>query len=162
MTARNGTVVVLLVLLAALLQSSWLPDLALGAEWPDLTLVTVILVALLCGPEPGLLAGITAGLAMGWLSGCAGGAFLVSRVVTAAGMGQLRELWSRDNRLAQVLAVVAGSIGCEFVFALTWPSVTTQPEWFLRVVQRAVLNAVVALLVAPVVARFTVPVELST
>ena len=143
-----------LVLVAAWLQGTWLQQLAVGGEWPDLVLVCVVLTVLLCGGEAGLAAGVTAGLAMGWLAGQAGAAFFVSRLVLVPVISPLRQRWHRDNALVQALAVVVGALVAETVFLLLQPRLLGTPEVWRRVVGRAVYDILLVPLVAWPVSRW--------
>jgi uncharacterized oligopeptide transporter (OPT) family protein len=72
-------------------------------------------------------------------------------------MGRLREGCHAENVLVQVAAVAAGSVVCELAFVILYPPVLNLPRWFERILLRALLNAVAALVVAPLLDKL--PVE---
>lgn len=153
MTPRLAFLALFAVALAALLQCTWAAPLAIAGEWPDLILVTALLIALHHGFEAGLLAGLAAGLTMSAMTGAAPLAFFVSRTATAAGISTIREHWSGDNVLVQIAAVALGSLACEILFTALYTAVLADPRWLAHVFLRAGMNAVVAPLLAAPLAR---------
>ncbi len=157
--SRGLPAVVLLVLVAALLQSTWVGWIQVVGEWPDLVLVLVILVALQGGHEAGAAAGVAGGLAMGWLTGVGGLAFLLTRGAVGLAAAELRLHWHRENLVVQVVAVLCGTVACELLFAALNPSVIAVPGWAWRVATRALLNVPLVPLVSVVVSRLPLTTE---
>jgi cell shape-determining protein MreD len=156
-SARQWLWLAAIVTVSALVQASWLPR--RGGEWPDAALVVVILVALRLGAEAGLVAGLLASLLTGWLAGAAMSAFVLSRLATALVVSALARVWHIENLLAQGAAVLIGGLLTELVFAIACPAVLAMPDWWPRVVTRAGLNLLAALLLAPLVATLPRPKE---
>ncbi|MCC7495253.1 MAG: hypothetical protein IT204_23090 [Fimbriimonadaceae bacterium] len=148
---------VLLVMLAAWLQTTWLPSLPLGGEWPDLVLVVIVLTALAGGLDAGLAAALSGGLLLALAAPAGGLAFVLSRLLTALWLVSLRNRWSRDNLVVQVVAVMLGTLACELAFAALRPAVLQHADWATRVGCRVLLNAPLAPFVSWAVARL--PIE---
>jgi rod shape-determining protein MreD len=132
-------------LLAALLQATCLAAWSIRTEWADLVLVTVILITLQGGTRQGLVAGVTGGLAMGFGSGQALTAFLVSYAVMAAVIARLRQAWQIESPLIQIAVVLGATLGQAVVFGLLYPSLFSRPDLWDALLLRAGLNAAVTM-----------------
>lgn len=150
------------VIVAAWVQGALISRWSVGAEYPDLILVTILLVALIHGREAGLVAGVTGGLLLGWLTGFAGAAFFLSTVAVAYGVSLLKYHWHLENLFVRLLAVFLGSLGAAAMFVFLYPQALHTPDLLVRVTLRATLNAALALPAGAVVARLPLPRDASS
>lgn len=144
---------------AAWLQSGVVARWRVLGAWPDLVLVVILTVSLLFGTRAGLVAGLTGGLMTGFSAGAAGLPFLVSRVLVAAAVGQVRVRLHRENLIVQLLAVGCGTVFGEVVFLALAPDLLRHPRALEMVGVTAALNALLGPPVAALVARLPLPLE---
>lgn len=149
------------ILIAAVLQASLAPHIAVFGVVPNLLFLVLVTVALMEGPGSGALVGFAAGFAYDLLgTGPIGPAALVLTLVGYVA-GMLHDNLFADGWLAPVTVVfVAGLLG-EFAHGMTL-AVLGAADSLLASAWRvmlpgAVYNTVIALLVYPWIARLLQP-----
>ena len=146
-------------LAAVLLQSHLAWRLGWAGEFSDLSLAVALSCALAAGEETGLVTGLVVGLLMGYSAGLALPAFVLSRVLTAYGVGRMRFVVHASNPLAQMGIIAVGALAAELIFALAYPAVLGHDAWFERVLFRAGLTAIITLPVAWLLSWLPLPEE---
>ncbi len=143
--------VIPLLILVAILQTSLVPHLALWGVFPDLPLLVVVAWSLLRGPREGIIWGFIAGLAVDMLSGAPLGAATLALMLTGilAGLGATTTV--RALLALPLLAAFAGTIVYDLVFLLMIRISGQTVAWLGTLVRiilpSAVLNTALMLLV---------------
>lgn len=143
------------VVLQSTLLWRWLPAGAL----PDGALVLTVLWGASRGWEQGLVVGLVAGLMNSWVSVAPPGVLLVSLGAVGAGAGIMGTRFHRGSIWPLAGLVVAATV---IAFVLTilalqtagWPPAVSGAS-LLELAGRSLLNALLALLVLPLVAALT-------
>ena len=144
-----------LTLLAGMVQSTCVPS--IHGEWPDLVLVTIVLLSLQGGARQGLTAGVVGGLFMGLATGKSATAFLLSHLVTASMVVRLRRSWQIESLFIQVLVVLAATIGEMVLFGLLYPEVLGRPRFLDHLVLRCGLNIAATVPLSWLLSRLPTP-----
>jgi rod shape-determining protein MreD len=158
MTALKGTVLVLLLLLAAVLQVSFFGFFTLDGVVPNLVLLVVVAVALARGPEVAVPLGFLGGLVLDLAPPAdhVAGRWALALVLAAYVAGRVRQDASRST-LAALLTVAAASFLATSVFALTGMALgdtTVDPAAALRIIGVSVgYDLLLAPFVLPLVLR---------
>ena len=138
MTAVRGTVLVLLLLLAAVLQVSFFGFFTLDGVVPNLVLLVVVAVAIARGPEVAAPLGFLGGLVLDLVPPAdhVAGRWALALVVAAYVAGRVRQD-ARRSTLVALVTVAAASFLATSVFALSGMALgdtTVDPTAALRVV----------------------------
>jgi rod shape-determining protein MreD len=120
MSSLRTSVVVLLVLLAAVLQVSLFSSLTMDGVTPDLALLVVIAAALARGPEYGAVLGFVAGLLVDVAPPADNtvGRWALAFVVSGYLAGMVRRD-ARSSAFAAIVVVAAGAFLATSIFALS-------------------------------------------
>ena len=120
MSSLRTSIVVLLVLLAAVLQVSLFSSLTMDGVTPDLALLVVIAAALTRGPEYGAVLGFVAGLLVDVAPPADNtvGRWALAFVVSGYLAGMVRRD-ARSSAFAAIVVVAAGAFLATSVFALS-------------------------------------------
>lgn len=108
--------VVPLLVLVAILQTSLVPHLAVWGVFPDLPLLVVVGWSVLRGPREGILWGFVAGLTVDLLSGAPVGAATLALMITGALAGLGAATAVRARLALPLVAVFVGTIVYDLVF----------------------------------------------
>lgn len=141
---RSTALMGLILSLAAALQVSLFPALAVQGAQPDLLLVCVIVSGLLYGPQVGAVVGFVAGWFTVALQGALPGSFLVSRIVTGYLSGLLESRIFKENVQVYIGTVFLGSFLATGLFLLIYPDLLRQPDWQKTTLYNALYNAICA------------------
>ena len=158
MTAFKGTVLVLLLVLAAVLQVSFFGFFTLDGVVPNLVLLVVVAVAIARGPEVAAPLGFVGGLVLDLAPPAdhVAGRWALALVVAGYVAGRVRQDASRSTVVALV-TVAAASFLATSVFALTGMvlgDTTVDPAAALRVIAVSVgYDLLLAPFVLPLVLR---------
>ena len=106
----RGAIVAALVFCAALLQATFYSSLDLLGGTPDVLLLVLIAVALLCGSITGAVAGFGGGLLLDVLTLDTLGVTALVLALAGYWAGRYGETTGRDRAHAPLLAVVAGTV----------------------------------------------------
>lgn len=135
------------LLLAHLMQTTWLARVEVFDTRIDLPLLVTVSVALLGGVQRGAWCGFGAGVLTGLQAASHLGSFLVSRTVAAGIMGLSPRALSADNPLAPPACAVAATILADTIFMVMSP--TAYPFlWWVR--HALIASALHALLIWPI------------
>jgi rod shape-determining protein MreD len=108
------------VIVFLLLQTTWLEYVKIMGVKPNLVLVFVVIVALLCGHIVGAVGGFFAGLAMDLLAGKYLGLYALLMLYVGLACGYLTIKLYKENYLVMLFFVILSSIAFEFaVYFLT-------------------------------------------
>jgi len=138
----------LVILAAALLQSTMGSHLAIFTARPDLVLILVVTYSVSRGGEEGLLVGLFGGLLVDLLSAVPFGTATLSMgaIGLATGLGEANVY--RANLVIQLLAVFLATAFYHSIIMLTLQAIGWKVEWIstlaLQTVPGAVLNAILA------------------
>jgi hypothetical protein len=135
------------LLLAHLVQTTWLARVVVLDTRIDLPLLVAVSVALLGGVQRGAWCGFGAGILTGLQTASHLGSFLVSRTVAASLIGLSPRALSPDNPLAPPVCAVAATLLADAIFMVMSP--TDYPFlWWVR--HAPIACAMHALLIWPV------------
>ena len=145
----------LLVLVAVLLQITVATDLDVLGGRPDLVVIVVVSIALLCGP----LAGAVAGFAGGFLVDALGLGVIGATSLTLTSVGYAAGLWGERLREAAAVrpllaigaASLAAGIGELGVAVLVGSGPAVSPGLVLAVVPGSMLNVLFAIALYPLI-----------
>jgi len=137
---------------AALLQSTIVPYLAIGGAQPDLVLVYTVLVTVVVGIEHGLAAAFLGGIIIDVLAPRPLGSTAFVLLVTVGGAAAIGRLFTRGRVLAVIVAVFLMSVVSPLLFLVVYGALRgpiPAPEPLAAVVPDAVYNTIVAALIGP-------------
>jgi rod shape-determining protein MreD len=137
----------LILILAAALQVSLFPRLAVQGVQPDPLLVCVMVAGLLYGPQVGAVMGLVAGWFTCALQGNWPGSFLVSRIVTGYFSGYLASRMFKEKIIIHIGGAFLGTLLATALFLLICPEQIRQAGWQKQALFGAFYNAALAPLV---------------
>lgn len=133
---------------AALVQTGWLPRLAIAGAVADPLLVLAVATGILRGAESGAVAGLVGGLLQDLLSGGPLGVNGLSKLVVGFGSGLFERSIYIENPFLPAVAAFAGTLLGEtlvnVVVAVTGLGTVAWPEALPRIVVAAALNGAIA------------------
>ena len=141
---RSSALLGLFLVLAAALQVSLGPRLAVQGVFPDLLLVCSIVAGLLYGPQVGAISGFVAGWFTFALQGQWPGSFLISRLVTGYLLGLLEARLFKENVTIHIGGAFLGTLLATGLFLLICPELIRQPGWPRQALYGALYNALMA------------------
>lgn len=149
MTILRGLGITVLVVVAVVLQTAVLSQVAIDGVVPDLALVLVVAAALVRGPEFGAVTGFVAGLAIDLAPPAdhLAGRWALALVIVGYLAGRLR--YDAASPLGAVLAVGAGSFVGTSVFALSGLLLHERSMPVTGMLQVIALSVFLDLVVAP-------------
>lgn len=143
--------VVPLLLLVAVVQTSAMPHLRIWGVFPDLPLLVVVSWGLLRGAKEGLVWGLIAGLCVDLLSGAPAGAATASLVAVGFLAGLTQRGAFRAQVLLPVAAVFVATMLYDLIFLLAM-LISGRPVQWLATMGRIILpSAALNLLLTPIV-----------
>jgi rod shape-determining protein MreD len=154
---RRLTFFVVLVL-SLLIQLTVAPEISIGSVKPDILLVVTICWALLEGPGQGALFGFTGGLLEGIFSTAVLGVSAFAKTLVGYFSGELRQRVISKSVVWPILIVFFGSILQELIRFAAWTMVGLEerpPFSFGIIAGLALYNALITLVIYPVIGRFT-------
>lgn len=153
--------VAFLMILVHVAQTTWFHGSLLGAARPDLPFLIALSSALLGGVEVGAVAGIAAGFLSGLGAAWHPGSFLISRALSAAGLGALSTRFSAWHPVAPPLCAFVATLVCDALFFLVSPTDFTPSWWINHAITTGLLHAALIWPVFLLVARVVKPPQRS-
>jgi rod shape-determining protein MreD len=151
---RAGLAFLVLLVAAALLQSTLSPRLFVLGGQPDFVFIVVIAGALLADAGLGALFGLAGGLLTGALVGETVGTFLVSRTLAGFVAGAVGARLFRGNVFVVMAGVALAALVAEAVYVLSAPGVAARPApWIQATLVGTLWNALLALPVSALLRR---------
>ena len=146
------------LIVAAVLQVGIAPHVAIGGVVPNLLLLVVITLAMIEGPRSGATAGFVAGLLFDLLGTGPIGPMAMVLAMTGHLAGSLSANMFAEGWLMPLTVVFVASVGAEFVYAILLAVLGEGGSlgatlWTISL-PGALYDAVLALLIYPVLARF--------
>jgi rod shape-determining protein MreD len=154
---RKLTFFVVLIV-ALLLQLTVAPEISIGSVKPDILLVTTVCWALFEGSASGALFGFCAGLLEGIFSTAVLGVSAFAKTIIGYFSGELRQRVVSKSVIWPIIIVFSASILHELIKFGAWAIVGLEerpPFSFGIIIGLALYNAVITLLVYPIIGRFT-------
>lgn len=108
---------ILVIIVMALLQTSFFPQFILLRIKPDLILLFVISIGLLKGYREGIIVGLIGGIITGIVSWNLWGLYILCYCLAGLAAGTVPERVETDNFLVPLLTAVIGSAGFALVFS---------------------------------------------
>jgi len=153
MIGCNPYLVVPLLLLVALLQSTALPGLTILGVSPELMLLTVLAWSLLRGVEEGLLWAFLGGLALDLFSGGPLGASTLALLAASVSTGLTQGAVTRSSFLLPMGAALAGTLLYQIIFLLVIQFTRGHVPWTDSLLRVTLPSLAVNTLAMPVVFR---------
>jgi rod shape-determining protein MreD len=151
---RAALVFVLLLVTAAVLQTTLAPRLFVFGGQPDFVFAVIVAGALLTEAGSGALFGLAGGLLTAALVGETVGTFLVSRTLAGFVAGAVGARLFRGNILVFMTGVALAALVAEGIYVLSAPGVAARPAPWLRAALVGTLwNALLALPVSTLLRR---------
>jgi rod shape-determining protein MreD len=153
---RRLTFFVILVV-ALLIQLTIAPEISIGTVKPDILLVATICWALFEGPGQGALFGFCAGLLEDVFSTAVLGVSAFAKTIIGYFCGELRQRIISKSVIWPMAIVFAGSVVQELLRFSAWAMVGLEdrPPFSIGIIfGLALYNALITLLVYPVIGRF--------
>lgn len=151
---RAGLSFLVLLVAAAVLQSTLAPRVFVLGGQPDFVFTVIIAGALLADAGLGALFGLAGGLLTAALVGETVGTFLVSRTLAGFVAGAVGARLFRGNIFVVIAGVVLASLVAEGVYVLSAPGVAARPAGGLQAALIGTLwNALLALPVSALLRR---------
>ncbi|MDY6796484.1 MAG: rod shape-determining protein MreD [Actinomycetota bacterium] len=147
----------LILIVTLLVQLTVSPEIGIGSVRPDVILVVTLCWALLEGAGQGALFGFFGGLLEGIFSTAVLGVGAFSKTILGYFCGELRQRVVSKSVIWPMIIIFFGSILSELIKFSAWAIVGLEerpPLSFGIIVGFALYNAVITLLVYPVISRF--------
>lgn len=141
-----------------LIQLTVAPEISIGSVRPDILLVATVCWALFEGPASGALFGFCGGLLEGIFSTNILGVSAFAKTIIGYFSGEMRQRVVSKSVIWPMVIVLAASILHELMKFATWAIVGLEerPPFSMGIiVGLAMYNAVITLVVYPVIGRFT-------
>jgi rod shape-determining protein MreD len=161
--ARRITLFVLMLGIAAVLQTTMGNRLSLFTARPDLVLLLVVTHSIVRGTSDGLLGGIAGGLIVDFLTPIPFGAATIGMGVVGFGTGLGESNVYRSNVIIPLIAVFLATIFYHSFLMLALQAAAWKVEWIstlaLQTIPGAAINALLAPLAFPLVRRLASEAE---
>jgi rod shape-determining protein MreD len=146
------------LVVALLIQLTVSPEIGIGSVKPDILLVATVCWALFEGPGQGVLFGFFAGILEDIFSTAVLGVSAFAKIIVGYFAGELRQRVISKSIVWPIVIVFFGSILHELIKFAAWAMVGLEqrpPFSFGIIAGLALYNALITLVVYPVIGRFT-------
>jgi rod shape-determining protein MreD len=144
MTTRQYWLLIAIILLSVWLQACLSNRISVLHGKPDFVLTTIVCIAVLTGTTNSVLLCVWGGFLTAVLAGFNYGSILISRLVTGAVAGLLRQHVIQDSIVVPPLTVFLATWICEGLYFLMAPNLHGVHWWLRMVLSESFYNSVLA------------------